>query len=258
MARVPIGLELYSVRHELADDVRGTLEAVAEMGYEGVEFAGPPQHEAEELRALLDEFGLACCGWHTPFDMVQDERLDETIAFNQTLGNRYVIVPGVPESLRSSRQDWLKLAAFFNDLADRLAPHDMLTGYHNHHVEFTPMDGELPWDTLFGNTGEGVVMQLDLGNAIFGGADVVSLLERYPGRAVTVHLKPYSKEAGKEDPRKGFRPIIGEDDVPWEEVFRLCETTGGTEWYIVEYESDAFPPLEAVDRCLQGLKAMGK
>ncbi|KPK62338.1 MAG: xylose isomerase [Planctomycetes bacterium SM23_32] len=258
MARIPIGLELYSVRHELASDVRGTLRAVAEMGYDGVEFAGPPQHKADELRALLDEFGLDCCGWHTPFDLVQDERLDETIAFNETLGNRYVIVPGVPESLRSSREDWLKLAGFFNDLADKLAPHDMLTGYHNHHVEFTPMDGEPPWDTFFGNTGPGVIMQLDLGNALYGGADIVSLLEGYPGRAITVHLKPYSKEAGREDPRKGFRPLIGEDDVPWDGVFRLCETVGGTEWYIVEYESDAFPPLEAVDRCLQNLKAMGK
>ncbi len=101
-------------------------------------------------------------------------------------------------------------------------------------------------------------MQLDTGNAIRGGGDVISILERYPRRAGTVHLKPYSTTAGKDDPRLGFRPVIGDDDTPWEQVFALCETTGGTEWYIVEYESDAYPPLEAVERCLMQLKAMGK
>ena len=258
MARIPIGLQLYSVRHDLQRDTRGTLKAVADMGYEGVEFAGPPQQSAEELRRLLDEFGLVCCGWHTPFALVQDDQLEETIEFNKVLDNRFVIVPGLPEECRNSRDAWLKTAEFFNRLARKLAAHDMMTGYHNHTVEFTPMEGQLPWDTFFGNTDKAVVMQLDTGNALFGGGDVVSVLERYPGRAVTVHLKPYSKEAGRDDPHQGFRPLIGDDDIPWQDVFRLCETVGGTEWYIVEYESDAFTPLEAVDRCLQGLKAMGK
>ena len=258
MGRIPIGLELYSVRHDLAADARGTLKAVAEMGYEGVEFAGPPQHSAEEIRGMLDEFGLVCCGWHTPFNLVQDDKLEETIAFNKTIGNRYVIIPGLPADYRSSIAAWRKAADFFNQLADKLASHDMMTGYHNHHVEFEPMEGGLPWDTFFGNTKKEVIMQFDLGNALRGGADLVSIMERYPGRTVTIHLKPYSKSAGKEDPRLGFRPIIGDDDVPWDDIFRLCETTGETKWYIVEYESDAYPPMESVERCLKSLKAMGK
>ena len=258
MSRIPIALQLYSVRHELDTDLRGTLRAVAEMGYEGVEFAGAPKNEAQELKPLLDEFGLVCCGWHTPFALVQDEWLETTIAFHQALGNPNVIVPGIPEHLRRTRDDWLELAAFFDELAGKLADTGMRTGYHNHHIEFQPLDGELPWDTLFGNTGPGMIMQLDTGNAIYGGGDVPSILERYPGRAGTVHLKPYSTAAGKDDPRLGFRPVIGDDDTPWDRVFELCETTGGTEWYIVEYESDAYPPLEAVALCLKNLKAMGK
>ena len=258
MSRVPIGLELFSVRNELAEDARGTIKAVAEMGYEGVEFAGPPQHSAEELKGYLDEFDLICCGWHTPFNLVQGDTLAETIEFNKVLENRYVIVPGIPGELRQSRADWLKLANTFNEIADKLAEHDMVTGYHNHHVEFTPLDGEQPWDTFFGNTNEGVVMQLDMGNALSGGADLVGILERYPGRAGTVHLKPYTESIGETDRHAGFRPIIGEDSVPWADIFRICETTGGTEWYIVEYESDAYPPLEAVERCLNALKEMGK
>jgi sugar phosphate isomerase/epimerase len=258
MSRIPIALQLYSVRHELDADLRGTLQAVAEMGYEGVEFAGAPKHEAHELKSLLDEYGLVCCGWHTPFALVQDDPLEETIAFNQTLDNPNIIVPGIPEHLRRTRNDWLSIASFFDELADKLAVHGMRTGYHNHHVEFSPLDGELPWDTLFGNTGPGVIMQLDTGNAIYGGGDVISILERYPGRAGTVHLKPYSTVAGKDDPRLGLRPVIGDDDTPWGKVFELCEDIGGTEWYIVEYESDAYPPLQAVELCLKNLRAMGK
>lgn len=251
--RIPIGLQLFSVRHDLDRDLRGTLQAVAKMGYEGVEFFGFPKHSAEKLRALLDEFNLACCGWHTPFELVQDDNLEETITFNRELGNKYIIVPGIPEEVRRSRGDWLKLAEFFNGLHKKLSPHGMLTGYHNHHVEFTPLDGEQPWDTFFQNTDEKIIMQLDLGNAMLGGADVVSILEKYPGRATTIHLKPYSLEAGKDDPHLGYRPLIGEDDVPWASVLELCEL-GGTEWYIVEYESDAFPPLIAVEKCLEALR----
>ena len=258
MAKIPIGLELYSVRHELAQDVSGTLQAVAAMGYAGVEFAGAPQHRAEELRAILDEVGLACCGWHTPFALIQDDQLDATIVFNRAVGNDKIIVPGIPAELRRSRADWLKLAEFFNRLADKLAVHGMVTGYHNHHVEFTRLDGETPWDTFFGHTQPSVIMQLDNGNALMGGGDVVEIVEKYPGRAVTVHLKPYTVIAPEADRDAGFRPLIGEDDVPWAAFFRACETVGGTQWYIVEYESDAFPPLEAVDRCLQALRAMGK
>ncbi len=255
MARVPIGLELYSVRHDLEKDAMGTMQAVADMGYEGVEFAGPPKHTADEINKMLDATGLKMCGWHTPFNLVQDDTLDATIELNKAIGNKYVIVPGLPGM--DSRQKWLDMAQFFNELSDKLAEHGMVTGYHNHHTEFTELDVETPWDTFFGNTKDEVVMQLDFGNALAGGGDCVEILKKYPGRGTTVHLKPYTVELGKEDRSAGFRPIIGEDDIEWAECFELCEA-GGTEWYIVEYESDAFEPLVAVDKCLQALKAMGK
>jgi sugar phosphate isomerase/epimerase len=262
MAGIPIGLELYSVREAFQDDPRATIKAVAGMDYQGVEFAGPPVASGAELRAMLDEAGLVCCGWHTPWAAVQDDRLEETIALNRAVGNPYVIIPGIPRQLTTSREDWLKLAEFFNGLARRLAPHGMFTGYHNHHLEFQELDGEPPWDTFIGHTDKGVIMQLDLGNAARGGADVVDVLRRYPGRARSVHLKPYSFRAVREDPQHdpnaGFRPVIGEDDLDWGEIFRICETSGGTDWYVVEYESDAYPPLEAVERCLKALRAMGK
>lgn len=258
MARIPIGLELYSVRHALEKDALGTLKAVAAMGYDGVEFAGPPRHSAADLAAMLRETGLVCCGWHTPFNLVQADTLPGTIELNRAIGNRNIIIPGLPGHLVQTIADWRKMAGFFNDLAAKLAPHGMRTGYHNHHVEFAAKEGTTPWDAFFGSVDPTVIMQMDLGNALRGGANLMDVLKRYPGRCQTIHLKPYSTAAGKEKPEAGFRPLIGADEVPWQEVFAFCETAGKTEWYIVEYESDAYPPLEAVERCLQALKAMGR
>jgi sugar phosphate isomerase/epimerase len=251
--RIPIGLELYSVRNELARDVFGTLKAVAAMGYEGVEFAGGAPASGATLRAMLDEVGLVCCGWHTPFDWVQDDKLADTIALNKAVGNTRLIIPWIPIEGDDVLGEWSKKAAFFNVLADKLAVHDMVTGYHNHTAEFKAIDGKTPWDVFFGETDRRVVMQLDTGNAMHGGADSRDILRRFPNRAGCVHLKPYTP--GADDP---FKAPIGEDASPWAEIFDLCETTGGTMWYVVEYESAGIPALEAVEKCLQGLKTMGR
>jgi sugar phosphate isomerase/epimerase len=250
MTKIPIGLQLYSVREDCARDLPGMLAAVAAMGYQGVEFAGYYDNSAARLRELLDANGLACCGTHTKYDTILPDAIDDTIAFNATLGNKYLIVPSIPESLRPSRDAWRRIAEKFNEAAETAKQSGMVVGYHNHSFEFQPLDGELPWDTFFGGTREDVVMQLDTGNALHGGADPVPLLQRYPGRALTVHLKEYSATNDS--------ALIGEGDVRWDEVFALCEGQGGTEWYIVEQETYSHPPLECVNLCLQRLRAMGK
>ena len=250
MATIPIALQLYSVRHDCEKDLPGTLEAVAKMGYDGVEFAGYYGRSAGELRKLLDDLGLRVAGTHTRLDTLLGDALAETVAFNRELGNRFLIVSSLAEERRSSREAWLETARIFDRIAEELVPEDMVTGYHNHTVEFTEMGGELPWDTFVGNTSQDVVMQLDLGHVLRAGADPVAVLERYPGRAVTVHLKDYS--------RTNDTALIGEGDMRWDDVFRLCESVGGTQWYIVEQESYAYSPLECVERCLKALRDWGK
>ena len=257
MADNPLALQVFSVRNEFKADPAGTLKRVADIGYGAVEFFGAPNHEPDELRQFLDAAGLQCCGWHWPYDLFADDKLDEAIAFHQALGNRFAVVPAIPEELRRSRADWLALAKRFNQLAAHLAEHGLATGYHNHHVEFAPLEGEMPWDTFFSNTDDRVIMQLDMGNAARGGADVVDILRRYPGRGTLIHHKPYSQRAGKDDPAAGYRPVIGEDDLDWPTIIELCRTTAGTQWHIVEYESDAYEPFEAVEKCLHALNGFG-
>jgi sugar phosphate isomerase/epimerase len=250
MARIPIALQLYSVREDAARDLDGVLRAVAKMGYEGVEFAGYYGYDAPALKKLVDENGLKVAGAHVGIDTLLGDELQRSVEFHETIGNRFLIVPGLPAERRSSRAAWLDTAHTMNDIAEKLKPHGKRTGYHHHAIQYTALDGELPWDTFFGNTNPEVVMQFDIGNALHGGGEAAPFLERYPGRATTVHVKEYSATNDK--------ALIGEGDVPWQQIFNLCETIGGTEWYIVEQESYAYPPLECVDRCLQNLKAMGK
>ncbi len=250
MARIPIALQLYSVREDCAKDFAGTVRAVAEMGYEGVDFAGYYDWSAADLRKLLDDCGLKAAGCHTAIQTLLGDELEKTMEFHRIIGNKFLIVPGLPGEYTESIAAWRRTAEVFNEISAKVRPHGFYVGYHNHHTEFQPKDGEIPWDVFFDNTVPEVVMQVDTGNMMHGNGDPVHYLRKYPGRALTVHLKEYSATNDK--------AVIGEGDCPWAEIFDLCETVGGTEWYIVEQESYAYPPLECVKVCLDNLRAMGK
>jgi sugar phosphate isomerase/epimerase len=251
MAKIPIGLQLYSVREDCATDLPAVLDQVAEMGYEGVDFpAGYFGQEAQNLRAMLDDRGLRCCGSHTPLDTLQADCLEATVDFALQVGNLYLVCPWLPEEWRDSLDAWARTAEFFNGVADEIRSYGLRVGYHNHSLEFQPIDdGPIPW-VIFGETTTcDVILQLDTGNCMAGGGDPVAMLDRFPGRSVTVHLKEYS--AG------GDEVVIGEGDVEWEKVLALCEQVGNTEWLIVEQETYPYPPLECARRCLEALRALG-
>jgi sugar phosphate isomerase/epimerase len=248
--KIPVGLQLYSIRHDCEKDLPGSVKAVAKMGYKGVEFAGYYGRDAKTLRTMLDDLGLKCCGTHTGIDTLLGDNLSRTIEFNKILGNPYLIVPGLPGKYTKSRQAWRDTADLFNEMAEKVKPHGMRVGYHNHTIEFKELEGELPWDTFFSRTRKEVIMQFDTGNAMHGGGDATIYLKRYPGRAATVHLKPFSKAKPN--------ALMGDDELPWPEIFELCETTGGTEWYIIEYESDAYAPMVSVQKSLEVMCRWGK
>ena len=248
--KIPIAVQLYSVRTLCAQDLPGTVAGVAKLGYQGVEFAGYYKRSAQELRKLLDDNGLKCCGTHTGIDTLLGDNLAKTIEFSKTLGNIHLIVPGLPEKYRNSANAWRETAKVFNEISEKAKPQGMRVGYHNHSIEFKALDGQIPWDVFFGNTNKDVVMQLDIGHIVHGGGDPVKVLKQYRGRAKTVHVKEYSST--KKD------AIVGEGEVKWKEVLPLCEKIGGTEWYIIEEESGAYPGLEGIDKSLKNLHALGR
>ena len=211
---MPVGVQLYSVRQQCEKDLAKVLESIAKFGYKGVEYAGYYGRDAKTLRKLMDDNGLVCCGTHTPYNTVLPKELKQTIEFNKTLGNKFLIVPGMSAN---SKAGWLEKAKLFNDVADQLKEHGMVTGYHAHGGDFKKFDGETAWDIFFGNTKPGVVMQLDTGNCMDGGADPVAVLKKYPGRAATIHLKEHGgpKEA-----------VIGGGDIPVEGRVRAVRRDG--------------------------------
>jgi sugar phosphate isomerase/epimerase len=245
-SKIPVGLQLYSVREQCKTDLPGTLAAVSKIGYRGVEFAGYHGRNAKELRKLLEDNGLVACGTHTPYESVQGDKLKETVEFNRTIGNQFLIVPWMNET--KSKQEWLDRAKLFNEIADKVKADSMWVGYHAHAHDFKEIDGVSAWDLFFGNTKAEVVMQLDTGNCWAGGADPVAVLKKYPRRARTIHLKPHGG---------GPEAVIGEDKVDWKEVFAFCEGKGKTQWYIVEHETGK-DPLDAVKRNYEALKKLGK
>ena len=244
--KIPVGLQLYSVREQCQNDLPGTVAAVAKIGYRGVEFAGYHGRSAKELRKLLDDNGLVACGTHTPYESVLGDKLKATVEFNQTIGNKFLIVPSMNET--NSKLVWLDRARLFNELADQVKADGMWVGYHAHAHDFKQIEGVSAWDLFFGNTKAEVIMQLDTSNCCDGGADPVAVLKKYPGRARSIHIKAHGG---------GPEAVIGEDKVNWTEVFALCETKGNTQWYVVEHESGK-DPLDAVRRCYEALKKMGK
>lgn len=250
MANIPIGLQLYSIREVCKADLPGTLKKVAEMGYQGVEFAGYHDYSAVDLRKMLDDLGLKCCGTHIGLQTMLGDELEKTVEFNLGIGNKYLVCPSLPKEYRETKEGWYKAAEAFDDIAGKIKGKGLLCGYHNHNIEYKPVDGEKPWDILLDNTGPDVIMQLDTGNAYHGEADPVELLKKCAGRATTLHLKEFSKTDDK--------ALIGEGDTDWRKVFELCEAAGKTEWYIVEQESYAYGPLECVAKCLENLREMGK
>ena len=244
--KIPVGLQLYSVRDQCQKDLPGTVTAVAKIGYKGVEFAGYYGRSAKELRQLLDDNGLVACGTHTPSESVLADKLKATIEFNQTIGNKFLIVPWMNET--QSKQVWLDRAKLFNDLADQLKADGMWVGYHAHAHDFKQIEGISAWDLFFGNTKPEVIMQLDTSNCCDGGADPVAVLKKYPGRARTIHIKAHG--AGPE-------AVIGEDKVDWKGVFAFCESVGKTDWYVVEHETGK-DPIDCVRRNFEALQKMGK
>ena len=243
--KIPVGVELYSVRNECKADFPGTMEAVAKIGYQGVEFAGYWGRSAKEIRKMVDDNGLVTCGTHTQLVDLQPDKIDATIEFNQIIGNKFIICPWMTGKTRA---EWLAHAQMFNGLADKLKPLGLWTGYHAHQHDFQLIEGESAWDIFFGNTQPRVIMQLDTSNCREGGADPVAVLNKYPGRALTIHIKPNGG---------GPEAIITEDKIDWPGVFEFCETKGGTQWYVVEHETSK-APLDTLTRTYQKLKELGK
>jgi sugar phosphate isomerase/epimerase len=194
---VPVGLELYSVRGELAKDLLGTVAAVGAMGYKVVEFYAPylawTPATATSVRKVLDDSGLVCRSTHNNGPSFTPEGMKKAIELNQIIGSKYLIMASAPQA--SSIDAWKALADQLTAVSAQLKPQGMATGYHNHQVEWRPVDGKRPMDVIAASTPKDVVLQFDVGTCLEVGADPIAWINANPGRIKSVHCKDWRPAA---------------------------------------------------------------
>lgn len=247
--KIPLGLELWSVRHQCETELPAVLEAVGQMGYETVELAHSYYgYEASAWRKLLDKNGLKSCGMHMGLKMLEGDAFDKTVEIHKVIGTPYLIIASLPKKNLASVDAIVETAKYFNQLSERLEPHGMRIGYHCHGGDFEKVGDKTAWEVFGENTKADVLLQLDIGNCLGGGGDPIAMLKKFPGRSVTLHLKDHGAKPGV---------VFGEGEVDWAEVFQICETTGGTKQYIIEEEGRKGPEaLEAVRRAIKNFRKM--
>src|SRR5256884_689000 len=250
---IPVGLELYSVRETLKKDPEATLRAVAQMGYEGVEFYAPyfdwTENQTKQIRKLLDDLGIRCFSTHNDESYLSAQNIDRTRDMNLILGSKYVVLASAGQ--RTSLTEWRSVADMLNHAAEELEPAGLKAGYHNHQLEFTPIGGQRPIEILAKNTKPSIMLQLDVGTCLEAGSDPVAWIQANPGRIRSLHLKDWSPE-----PAKGYTVLFGEGAAEWKNIFEAAESAGGVEYYLLEQEGSRFSELETARRCLQSFRLM--
>src|SRR5277367_2642133 len=249
---IPVGLELYSVRAALKQDLQGTVRAVAKMGYQCVEFYAPyfdwTEGQTKDVRKLLDDLGIRCYSTHNDGSYLGPEKISPTDDRNLILGCKYVVMASSHE--KAGLDGWKNVADSLISAAEKLEPSGMKPGYHNHQTEFTPIDGVRPIEIIAKNTKPSVMLQLDVGTCIEAGSDPVAWIRANPGRIRSLHLKEWSPEAGK-----GYTVLFGEGIAKWKAIFEAAESVGGVEYYLIEQEGSRFSELDTAKKCLETFRA---
>lgn len=255
----PIGIELYAVRGELTKDLPATLRAVAEIGYEVVEFYAPyfqwtPVY-AKEVRTIIDDLGLKCYSTHNHLiSFTPGDGMGRAIELNQILGARHLVLSSAGREVRGADQ-WKKLCEQLTAATNELLPHGLTAGFHNHQTEWVKVDGDLRiMDLIAANTPKEFVLQFDVGTCMEAGADPVAWIKANPGRIKSLHLKDWAP--GTDGDQKGYRVLFGEGVTPWAEIITAAESVGGAEFYLMEQEGSRYSEFDTARRCLASWKAL--
>lgn len=263
-----IGLQLYSVREDMKKDPLGTLKALSDMGYRYVEHANYVNRKfygytPKEFKKVLGDLGLKMPSGHTVFlsthyDKTQKDFTDvwkNTVEDAALLGQQFVISPSMENHVRRNADELKHFMELFNKNGELCQKYGMKFGYHNHDFEFREKHGDRTlFDIILGETDPKLVMQqLDMGNMYNGGADALDIVNRYPGRFESWHVKDEILSSGKHE--KYDSTILGTGIVPVKKVLDIAVKAGGPNHFIVEQEAyQGIPPLECMKRNLAIMK----
>lgn len=270
---LPIGVQLYSVRQDMANDFLGTLCKVKEMGYDGVEFAGLFDKEPAQIKHWCDSLELIPISAHVPLkEMLED--LNKVINDYKTIGCEYIVVPYVSGARRPDGELFYQTVDEIREIGKKAKDAGLILLYHNHDFEFRKLEsGQTGLDYLYENVDADVLQtELDLCWVKYAGYDPVEYLKKYSGRAPIVHFKDFYMEGEKDgDPyaligvdskekksktKFEYRPVgYGIQDVP---ALVEAAKAAGSKWFIVEQDQPSMgkTPLESIKLSIDYIKAL--
>jgi sugar phosphate isomerase/epimerase len=255
-SKIPVGLELYSVRGEMAKDLPATVTAVAKMGYQVVEFYSPyyewSEDYARQIRKLMDDLGIRCNSTHNNPQSFSAAGIEKAIDLNKILGAKFIVMASAGRV--TGIDGWKNLGGTLSQAAEKFRAAGLRAGYHNHQAEFQLLEGRRPIEVLAANTPKDFMLQFDVGTCVEVGGDPVAWIRANPGRIASLHCKDWAP--GTEAENKGYRVLFGEGAVPWTAIFAAAESVGGVEFYLIEQEGSRYPELETAKRCLDSWKKL--
>jgi len=253
----PLAVQLWSFRNDFKKDVPGTLKRVRGLGFTNVELAGYYGMTAQQFRAELDKAGLKAVSMHIEYKTARD-KMDEVIRDAKILGVEDVGVPWIKSPF--TKADCLQAIQVFNQAGEKLAANGLRFFYHVHGYEFVPNEGEQGtlFDLLVAKTNPRFVgFQLDTYHVAYPGQDPAKLLQKYPGRFLSLHLKDLRKGVVGDDSgafkEKDATPI-GQGAINWPELLKAAQKEG-VKWYIIEDETTAvWAGIQESLKYLEGVK----
>jgi len=238
----PVGFQVYTIREMLVKDFSGTLEMMAKLGYQGVEMCSPPGYitsgfeplvkmKPEIMRKIITNAGLMCESSHFTFGELKDN-LGERIEYSKKLGLKQMICSSFWLPKEATMPDWLKACDQLNEIGLKTKNAGIQLGFHNHHMEFEKIDGELIYDSLLKQFDpELIKMQFQVA-VISVGYKASDYFLKYPGRFISAHLADWSTAENKQ-------VAVGKGIVDWGEFYNAAEI-GGVKNFFVEMDMDKF------------------
>lgn len=244
--KLPVAVQLYSIREETHKDFISALKKVAEIGYKGVEFAGFEGLKAREIKNCLDSLGLKSAGAHIGIDELKNN-IDTIIEYNLELENRYIVCPWFSYE---NKEDYLRFAEILQGIGEKCSEAGLQLCYHNHAHELKLYDGKYGLDILYEKTAkQNLKAELDTYWISYAGMEPVDYMKKYEGRTPLIHLKDMAASEEREFTE------IGNGIIDIKAIAAQAEKNGA-EWLIVEQDVCKREPLESIKISFENLKKM--
>ncbi len=249
--KIQFGLQLYTLRDDMAKDARGTLKKVADFGYKQIEsFDGPKGMffgmSNKEFKRYMDELGMTIISSHCNIYQDFERKADEASA----IGMKYLICPNY--GAQKSIDGFKKAAEVFNDRGDICKKAGLRFAYHNHEYSFKMLDGQMPQDVMMQNTNKDTVdYEMDIYWVVTAGEDPMEWIRKYPDRFKLFHMKDRKKDAAPET-RAAFT-TLGTGKIDLLSVAKLA-MKNGKPYFFVEQDQADIPAIDAAQQNAEYLK----